>query len=84
MQRLFTNQKKMPKTNAILIFDIGKTNKKVLLFDQNLKILVEEETRFPEITDDDGFPAMISKNLNHGLTRPWKNTCIILNSKCLQ
>ena len=47
----------MSKTNAILIFDIGKTNKKVLLFDQNLKILVEEETRFPEIIDDDGFPC---------------------------
>ena len=47
----------MIKKNAILIFDIGKTNKKVLLFDQNLKILVEEEIRFPEIIDDDGFPC---------------------------
>ena len=45
----------MPKINTILIFDIGKTNKKVLLFDQNLKIQIEEEIQFPEITDDDGF-----------------------------
>lgn len=39
----------------ILIFDIGKTNKKVLLFDPGLKVLHEEETTFPEIEDDDGF-----------------------------
>ncbi len=40
---------------VVLIFDIGKTNKKILLFDQSLNILHEEETIFEEITDDDGF-----------------------------
>jgi len=29
------------KTEGILIFDIGKTNKKILLFDSQLKILHE-------------------------------------------
>jgi sugar (pentulose or hexulose) kinase len=41
--------------DVILIFDIGKTNKKILLFDHELKVLHEEETVFGEIPDDDGF-----------------------------
>lgn len=44
-------------TEAVLIFDIGKTNKKVLLFDRDLRILDEQETIFEETTDDDGFPC---------------------------
>lgn len=40
---------------VVLIFDIGKTNKKILVFDKSLKILHEEETIFEEIPDDDGF-----------------------------
>jgi sugar (pentulose or hexulose) kinase len=43
------------KTEVILIFDIGKTNKKVLLFNRDLKIVFEKEEKFDEITDDDGF-----------------------------
>ena len=43
------------KTEVVLIFDIGKTNKKILLFDKQLKILHEEERIFEEIPDDDGF-----------------------------
>lgn len=39
----------------VLIFDIGKTNKKILLFDKQLNIHLEEEVIFPEIMDDDGF-----------------------------
>ncbi|MEN8156650.1 MAG: FGGY family carbohydrate kinase [Bacteroidota bacterium] len=41
--------------DVVLIFDIGKTNKKILLFDRSLSILHEEEAIFEEITDDDGF-----------------------------
>jgi sugar (pentulose or hexulose) kinase len=43
------------KEPVIAIFDIGKTNKKLLLFDMNLKVISESEERFSEITDDDGF-----------------------------
>ena len=43
------------KKELVLIFDIGKTNKKILLFDIGLKILHEEECVFEEIADDDGF-----------------------------
>ncbi len=42
---------------VILIFDVGKTNKKVLLFDQNLKVLHEEESVFEEVVDEEGFPC---------------------------
>ncbi len=45
------------REEVILIFDVGKTNKKVLLFDRNLKLLYEEETRFEETVDDEGFPC---------------------------
>lgn len=45
------------KKEAVLIFDIGKTNKKILLFDLELKILHEEESIFEELADDDGFPG---------------------------
>jgi sugar (pentulose or hexulose) kinase len=40
---------------VIAIFDIGKTNKKFLLFDADLKIVHEDEQKFEEITDDEGF-----------------------------
>ena len=40
---------------VVLIFDIGKTNKKILVFDKTLGILHEDETIFEEIPDDDGF-----------------------------
>jgi len=43
------------KTKVIAIFDIGKTNKKLLLFDQDLRVIYQDEQKFPEIKDDDGF-----------------------------
>jgi sugar (pentulose or hexulose) kinase len=43
------------KERVIAIFDIGKTNKKLLLFNEDLKVVSETEERFAEIRDDDGF-----------------------------
>lgn len=43
--------------NVIAIFDIGKTNKKVFLFDENYQIVWENSVNFPEIVDEDGFPC---------------------------
>ncbi len=37
------------------IFDIGKTNKKFFLFDENLNEVYQEYIQFPQISDDDGF-----------------------------
>jgi sugar (pentulose or hexulose) kinase len=43
------------KEDIIAIFDIGKTNKKLLLFNMSLKLVSEEEEKFPTIRDEDGF-----------------------------
>jgi sugar (pentulose or hexulose) kinase len=45
----------MDKQNVIAIFDVGKTNKKLFLFDENYNILSEESTRLENIKDEDGF-----------------------------
>ncbi len=41
--------------DVVLVFDIGKTNKKVLLFDNALNLVFEKDEVFDEITDDDNF-----------------------------
>ena len=43
------------KVTVIAIFDIGKTNKKLLLFNNDLKVISESEEKFPLIKDDDGY-----------------------------
>jgi sugar (pentulose or hexulose) kinase len=43
------------KEKITAIFDIGKTNKKLLLFNSDLEIISETEEKFPVIEDDDGF-----------------------------
>ena len=43
------------KIPVALIFDVGKTNKKVLLFDERYKLLQEESIQLEETTDEDGF-----------------------------
>jgi sugar (pentulose or hexulose) kinase len=43
------------KETVTAIFDVGKTNKKLILFNEDLKIISEEEHKFPEIIDEDGF-----------------------------
>jgi sugar (pentulose or hexulose) kinase len=41
--------------NVIAIFDIGKTNKKFLLFDESMKLVFQQEEEFEEVADDEGF-----------------------------
>lgn len=43
--------------NVIAIFDVGKTNKKLFLFDEQYRIVWEQTEQFPETTDDDGDPC---------------------------
>lgn len=45
------------RTPVIAVFDIGKSNKKLLVFDEQYKVVWEESTRFEEEADDDGFPC---------------------------
>lgn len=47
------------------IFDIGKTNKKFFLFDENYQEVFKEYTHFDEIQDDDGFPADNLEAIQH-------------------
>ncbi len=43
--------------NVVAIFDIGKTNKKVFLFDENYRIVWEKSVNLEETVDEDGFPC---------------------------
>jgi sugar (pentulose or hexulose) kinase len=43
--------------SVIAIFDVGKTNKKLLLFDEQYKLVHEESRQFDEVKDEDGFPC---------------------------
>ena len=45
----------MKRTPVIAIFDIGKTNKKLLLFDEGYKLVYEESVQLEETIDEDGF-----------------------------
>ena len=42
---------------VIAIFDVGKTNKKLFLFDEDYKIVFEKSVQLEEIKDEDGFPC---------------------------
>ncbi|MHA8093573.1 FGGY-family carbohydrate kinase [Aquirufa lenticrescens] len=45
------------KTPVIAVFDIGKTNKKVFLWDTSFQIVFEKQQHFAEMVDEDGFPC---------------------------
>ncbi|MEP6846501.1 MAG: FGGY family carbohydrate kinase [Panacibacter sp.] len=47
-----------PRGEAVIaIFDVGKTNKKLLLFNEQYKLVHEECVQLEETTDEDGFPC---------------------------
>ena len=45
------------KIPVCAIFDIGKTNKKLFLFNENYEIVLEKSTQFDETTDEDEYPC---------------------------
>src|SRR4030095_937418 len=47
----------MSRIPVITIFDVGKTNKKVLLFDEQYKVVYDHSLQLDEIMDEDGFPC---------------------------
>lgn len=47
----------MARVPVIVIFDVGKTNKKLFLFDEQYRIIFERTARFTETTDEDGDPC---------------------------
>ena len=42
---------------VIAVFDIGKTNKKIFLFDENFDVVYNNSIRFEECVDDDNYPC---------------------------
>ncbi|MBP0904949.1 FGGY family carbohydrate kinase [Mariniflexile gromovii] len=42
---------------VIAVFDIGKTNKKLFLFDKDFNVVHTKTIRFAECVDDDGYPC---------------------------
>ena len=47
----------MQPAPVIAIFDIGKTNKKLFLFDEQYNVLYEKAETFVETKDEDGDPC---------------------------
>lgn len=43
--------------SVIAVFDIGKTNKKIFLFDKDFNVVFRESIRFDEIKDEDDYPC---------------------------
>ena len=54
----------MPRIPVVAILDVGKTNKKLFLFDESYHIILEESTVLEETKDEDGFPCEDLKLLN--------------------
>lgn len=47
----------MAATPVIAVVDVGKTNKKLFLFDEQYRIVYEQSDRFEETKDEDGDPC---------------------------
>jgi len=47
----------MKKIPVIAIFDVGKTNKKLFLFDEQYRVVFEKTVTLDEKEDEDGFPC---------------------------
>ena len=45
------------KTPVVAIFDVGKTNKKLFLFNEQYQLVFERSARFTETVDEDGDPC---------------------------
>ena len=57
---------------CIAIFDIGKTHKKILLFDQRYQIIKEEEVSIDETVDDDGDKGEDLEALTNWIRATWR------------
>jgi len=45
----------MNKTPVIMIFDVGKTNKKIILYDKQYNVVYEVNKQLPEVKDEDDY-----------------------------
>jgi sugar (pentulose or hexulose) kinase len=66
----------MPVKPVIAIVDVGKTNKKLFLFDEGYRIVYEQTEQFKEVIDEDGFScedlnkltSWVKKVIEHAFT----------------
>ena len=66
-------------TPCIAVFDIGKTNKKFILFDLNYNIIHEEQTHFEEVKDDEGENCEDLRALTHWMKETWSKIQLNMN-----
>ncbi|MDX2196219.1 MAG: FGGY family carbohydrate kinase [Cytophagales bacterium] len=57
---------------TIAVFDIGKTNKKILLFDLQMQLVHEVQTVFEEVKDDEGESCEDLHALTAWMTETWQ------------
>lgn len=62
--------------NVIAIFDVGKTNKKLLLFNEEYQIVWEQTHSFEEITDEDGEPCEDLEKLRAWVLHSLRDLCL--------
>ena len=60
------------KQPVFAIFDVGKTNKKLLLFDEQHQLLEEHQQVWAETVDDDGFPCEALAPLSQWVLECWQ------------
>ena len=56
----------MKQTPAIAIFDIGKTNKKMFVFDPQYRVLLEKSIQLGETTDEVEMHVKMWRRLHNG------------------
>src|SRR3546814_14381019 len=57
---------------CIAVFDIGKTNKKLLLFDKQYQVIHSFSRQFEEITDEDNYPCEDLEAVTAWVLDSWK------------
>lgn len=55
------------------VFDIGRTNKKYILFDESYRMVREIRETLPETTDEDGFPCEDVELLTQWIQQHWED-----------
>jgi sugar (pentulose or hexulose) kinase len=63
------------RTQVIAVFDIGKTNKKVFLWDTALEIVFEKQQTFAEVVDEDGFACEDLPALKQWIIQSFTELC---------
>ena len=57
---------------VIAIYDIGRTNKKLLLYDREYQVVYQDQVSLPEIKDEDGYPCEDVNNVSQWVKKSFK------------